>query len=208
MPAKSHGRRGLVGYSPWGCEESDMTERLHSHFSLACTGEGNGNPLQYSCLENPRGRGAWWAAVCGVAQSWTWLKQLSSSSSKGELITITDWIHNLLFKIRWILKVIRPDINHFFLFKKKNYIEQTRILTWRGVYGCFSTLWFYLQETGREKKTRMEAEGRRKRKGDDKLIHRYLLVSVWKSRKPSNIERAGRRLLGALGEKNRIDTKA
>ena len=44
-------------------------------------GEGNGNPLQYSCLENPRDRGAWWAAICGVAQSWTWLKRLSSSSS-------------------------------------------------------------------------------------------------------------------------------
>ena len=52
----SHGRRSLVGYSPWGCEESDTTERLHFHFSLSCTGEGNGNPLQCSCLENPRDR--------------------------------------------------------------------------------------------------------------------------------------------------------
>ena len=58
-----------------------MTERLHFHFSLSCTGEGNGNPLQCSCLENPRDGGAWWAAVCGVAQSWTQLKRLSSSSS-------------------------------------------------------------------------------------------------------------------------------
>ena len=57
--------------SPWGCEESDTTERLHFHFSLSCIGEGNGNPLQYSCLENPRDGGAWWAAVCGVAQSQT-----------------------------------------------------------------------------------------------------------------------------------------
>ena len=55
-------------------------ERLSFHFSLSCTGEGNGNPLQCSCLENPRGRGAWWAAVYGVAQSRTWLKRLSSSS--------------------------------------------------------------------------------------------------------------------------------
>ena len=55
--------------------------RLHFHFSLSCTGEGNGNPLQYSCLENPRDGGAWWAAVYGVAQSQTRLKQLSSSSS-------------------------------------------------------------------------------------------------------------------------------
>ena len=54
LPGKSHGQRSLVGYSPWGREESDTTERLHFHFSLSCTGEGNGNPLQYSCLENPR----------------------------------------------------------------------------------------------------------------------------------------------------------
>ena len=61
-----------------------MTERLHFHFSLSCTGEGNGNPLQCSCLENPRGGGAWWAAVCGVAQSQTGLKRLSSSSSSSK----------------------------------------------------------------------------------------------------------------------------
>ena len=80
LPGKSHGQRSLVGFRPWGHEESDMTERLHFHFSLSCIGEGNGNPLQYSCLENPRDRGAWWAAVYGVTQSWTWLKWLSSSS--------------------------------------------------------------------------------------------------------------------------------
>ena len=55
------------------------TERLHFHLSLSCIGEGNGNPLQCSCLENPRDGGAWWAAVYGVAQSWTQLKRLSSS---------------------------------------------------------------------------------------------------------------------------------
>ena len=60
----------------------DMTERLHFHFSLSCTGEGNGNPLQCSCLENPRDRGAWWAAIYGVAESQTRLKRLSSSSSQ------------------------------------------------------------------------------------------------------------------------------
>ena len=58
-----------------------MTERLHFHFSLSCTREGNGNPLQCSCLENPRDGGAWWAAIYGVAQSRTRLKRLSSSSS-------------------------------------------------------------------------------------------------------------------------------
>ena len=76
---------GLVGYSPWGREESDTTERLHFHFSLSCIGEGNGNPLQCSCLENPRDGGAWWAAVYGVAQSRKRLKQLSSSSSSSSL---------------------------------------------------------------------------------------------------------------------------
>ena len=91
LPGKSHGRRSLVGCSPWGRKESDRTEPLHFHFSLSCTGEGNGNPLQCSCLENPRDGGAWWAAVYGVAQSWTRLKQLSSScssSSSSSSITI------------------------------------------------------------------------------------------------------------------------
>ena len=60
--------------------ESDTIERLHFQFSLSCIGEGNGNPLKCSCLENPRDGGAWWATICGVAQSRTWLKQLSSSS--------------------------------------------------------------------------------------------------------------------------------
>ena len=79
LPGKSHGWRSLVGCSPWGREESDRTERLPFHFSLWCIGEGNGNPLQCSCLENLRDGGAWWAAVSGVAKSRTRLKQLSSS---------------------------------------------------------------------------------------------------------------------------------
>ena len=74
LPGKSHGRRSLVGCSPWGHEESDTDEPLHFHFSLSCIGEGNGNPLQCSCLENPRDGGARWAAVYGVAQSRTQLK--------------------------------------------------------------------------------------------------------------------------------------
>ena len=81
---KIHGQRSLVGCSPWGREESDTTDGLHFHFSLSCVGEGNGNPLQCSCLENPRDGGAWWAAVSGVAQSRTRLKRLSSSSSNSD----------------------------------------------------------------------------------------------------------------------------
>ena len=80
LPGKFRGQRSLEGCSPWGHEESDMTEQLPFHFSLSCIGEGNGNPLQCSRLENPRDRGAWWASVYGVAQSQTQLKRLSSSS--------------------------------------------------------------------------------------------------------------------------------
>ena len=80
LPGKSHGWRSLVVYSPWGRKELDTTERHHFHFSLSCIEEGNGNPLQCSCLENPRDWGACWAAIYGVAQSRTQLKWLSSSS--------------------------------------------------------------------------------------------------------------------------------
>ena len=77
LPRKSHGRRSLVGCSPWGREESDITERLHFDFSLSCIGEGNGNPLQCSCLETPRDGGAWWAAIYGVTQSRTRLSDFT-----------------------------------------------------------------------------------------------------------------------------------
>ena len=77
---KSHGWRSLVGCGPWARYESDTTERLHFQFSLSCIGEGNGNPFQCSCLENPRNRGAWWAAIYGVTQSQIQLTWLSSSS--------------------------------------------------------------------------------------------------------------------------------
>ena len=77
LPGNSHGWRRQVGCSTWGCQESDTTERLHFHSS--CIEEGNGNPLQCSCLETPRNGAAWWAVVYGVAQSRTRLKRLSSS---------------------------------------------------------------------------------------------------------------------------------
>ena len=76
LPRKSHGWRSLVGCSP-----------CHFHFSLSCTGEGNGNPLQCSCLENPRDGGAWPAAVYGVAKSRTRLKLLSSSSIVSSVVS-------------------------------------------------------------------------------------------------------------------------
>ena len=77
-----------------GSLESDTTEQLHFHFSLSCIGEGNGNPLQCPCLENPRDVEAWWAAIYGVAQSWTRLKRLSSSSSSSFSLTVNKQTQN------------------------------------------------------------------------------------------------------------------
>ena len=96
LPGESHGWKSLVGCGPWGLEESDTTERLHFHFSLSCIGEGNGTPLQCSCLENPRDGGACWAAIYGVTQSRTRRKQLSSSSSSMRTSVILDWESDLL----------------------------------------------------------------------------------------------------------------
>ena len=96
LPGKSHGQRSLVGCGPWGREESDTTEQLPFHFSLSCIGEGNGNPLQCSCLENPRDGGAWWAAIYGVTQSRTRLKWLSSRLPISFLIAYPNTL--LVFK--------------------------------------------------------------------------------------------------------------
>ena len=102
LPGKSHGQRSLVGCSPWGRWGSDTTERLHFHFSLPCIREGNGNPLQCSCLENPRDRGAWWAAIYRVTQTQTWLKWLSSSSSRSiRRSGFNPWVGNVLWRRAW-----------------------------------------------------------------------------------------------------------
>ena len=127
LPGKSHGHRSLVGCSPWGRWGSDRTERLHFHFSLSCIGEGNGNPLQCSYLENPRDGGVWWAAVYGVAQSWAQLKWLSSSSSmvfignlvklhnrwvkyKHHLYTFEIWIYRNSSWINYLIRTIFPFV--------------------------------------------------------------------------------------------------
>ena len=97
------------GLQSMGLLESDTTERLPFLFSLSCIGEGNGNPLQCSCLENPRDGGAWWASVCGVAQSRTRLKRLNSSSSRPGNTKIVPpphqsvqvcWLRNISFAHR------------------------------------------------------------------------------------------------------------
>ena len=111
LPGKSHGRRSLVGCSPWSYEESDTTEWLPFYFSLSCIGEGNGNPLQCSCLENPRDGGAWWAAIYGVAQGRT-LKWLSNSKACHQIFRICLWPYSFkplttpILKLKWALNII------------------------------------------------------------------------------------------------------
>src|SRR5574341_1383723 len=107
MPEKSHGWRSLVGCSPL-----DTTERLHFDFSLSCIGEGNGSPLQCSCLENPRDGGAWWAAFYGVAQSQIRLKQLSSSNSCWSLVCYLNY-----FPPRWKTFVVLEKFKSHCLYK-------------------------------------------------------------------------------------------
>ena len=96
-----------------GSLESDTTERVHFHFSLSCIGEGNGNPLQCSCLENPRDGEVWWAAVYGVSQSQTRLKRLSSSSSSSISQTcLTSWA--LAYNIPWNILSSASNIESLF----------------------------------------------------------------------------------------------
>ena len=90
--------------------------QLHFHFSLSYIGEGNGNPLQCSCLENPRDRGAWWAAVYGVAQSWTWLKRLSSSSSI-EFCQMLFFLHQLIWSCNFSSLVCKCGGLYWLIFK-------------------------------------------------------------------------------------------
>ena len=140
LPGKSHGWRSLVGCSPWGREESDTTERLHFHSSLSCTGEGNGNPLQCSCLENPKDGGAWWAAVYGVAQSRTRLKWLSSSTSSNLSQCNWSWVP---LPSLWLTSLSKMLLYSFscpifvpFKIEKKQRKEGTETKLW-----CWTKLW-------------------------------------------------------------------
>ena len=123
------------GLQSGGREESDTTERLHFHFSLSCIGGGNGNPLQCSCLKNPRDRGAWWAAVSGVPQSRTRLKRLSSSSSSsmfsGEVSVQIFWsFFNWVGFYFWVLRVLftfwMPVLYHIQVLQMQVILEQRR----------------------------------------------------------------------------------
>ena len=129
-----------------GLLESDTTEWLHFHFSLSCIGEGNGNPLQCSCLENPRDGGAWWAAIYGVAQSRTWLTRLSSSSSSSYEIFACFYILKIAFDL-FFLKFMGLHFSlmiHFELI----FVESVRfglkfiiiIIFWLWVFSCSSAI--------------------------------------------------------------------
>ena len=160
LPRKSHGWRSLVGCSPWGRWGSDTSERLHFHFSLSCIGEGNENPLQCSYLGNPRDRGAWWAAVYGVAQSRIRLKQLSSSSSRMNLKDImlskisqaqktnTTWSH--LWAESKIVKLIEAESR---MVVAKDWGEKGTLLhcwwEWKLVQPLWRTVWGSLKTKSR-----------------------------------------------------------
>ena len=104
LPGKCYGWRSLVGCSPWGSEELDMNEWLHFHFSLSCIGEGNGNPLQCSCLENPRD---------GVAQSQT---RLSGSMQYSEIFIIFSFYNVYLRIVLWYLRLSISSTSSYIFF--------------------------------------------------------------------------------------------
>ena len=119
LPGKPHGQRSLVGCSLWGHWESDTTEQLHFHFSLSCIGEGNGNPLRCSCLENPRDGEAWWAAVYGVAQSQTRLKRLSTSSSSLSFkLTCNPALSNFMALANVVIKRAKHVVDLYYDFSR------------------------------------------------------------------------------------------
>ena len=128
---------GLQSMGRW---ESGMTEWLHFHFLLSCIGEGNGNPLQCSCVDNPRDTGAWWAAVFGVAQSWTRLKRLSSSSSSSLVV-------------QWCLTLCDP-LDSSLPGSSVHGIFQERILEWVAISYCRGSspprVWTHLSCLGRQ----------------------------------------------------------
>ena len=130
LPGESHGWRSLEGCSPWGRWESDTAERLHFHCSLSCIGVGDGDPLPCSCLENPRDGGAWWAAVYGVAQSWTRLKRLSSSR-RG---TTEGWVMELglilfILHCNWHCWLAIPNIFAAFSFLRQPWFHLYSVLS-------------------------------------------------------------------------------
>ena len=132
LPGKSHGRRGLVGCSPWGRLESDMTERLHFPFSLSCIGEGNGNPLQCSCLENPRDGGAWW----GLTESDT---TEATQQQQQLLISYPVFLFTPLISSSDLIMLSFPQLFHFKRFSVKMLFSMS-LLQCLENYGDFSIM--------------------------------------------------------------------
>ena len=137
-----------MGCSPWGRKESDTTERHHFHFSLSCVGEGNGNPLQCSCLENPRDRGAWWAAVHGVAQSRTRLKRVSSSSSSPAFESLIHFEFIFVYGVRncssFLLLHLVDQFSQHHLLKRLSFLQCVFLFA-SFVKGMVSIgVWIYL----------------------------------------------------------------
>ena len=137
LPGKSHGWRSLKGCSPWGRWELDMTQWLHFHFSLSCIGEANGNPLQCSCLENPRDGGAWWAAVYGIALSQTRLKRLSSSSSKCSWEYLALAMNHFLEKFR----LLKARIAYLPKTQLRWQLRENSLKRWSSVYTLTRRPW-------------------------------------------------------------------
>ena len=158
LPGKSHGQRSFVGCSPWGCKESDTTERLHIHFSLSCIGEGNGNPLQCSCLENPRDGGAWWAAVYGVAQLRSRKPEITTSQPLGEALR----------------NVLLPA-EHFNLNLKSLYLNRGCILSPVLTAICFSPRFGNMRKASKPGKARERGEVL---KGVGALLSNWLHICV------------------------------
>ena len=129
LPGKSHGRRSLVGCSPWGRKESDTTERLHFHFPLSHIREGNGNPLQCSCLENPRDGGTWWAAFLGshrVGQNWS---DLAAAAGYSTLTLIQNvWRFEVVSSI--LSRPLLFAIAHCWSFSSTDKVDSPDIHKW------------------------------------------------------------------------------
>ena len=139
-----------------GSLELDTTERLHFYFSLSCIGEGNGNPLQCSCLENPRDGGAWWADIYGVVQSRTRLKWLSSSSSSKVQKVLTGGLSSIVTKLStirntwsgpWTANGQAPPIAFLFLessraLRKLNLSKLSADVDTAGLGWLFENHWF------------------------------------------------------------------
>ena len=135
-----------------GSLESDTTERLHFHFSLSCTGEGNGNPLQCSCLESPRDGGTWWAAVSGVAQSRTRLKRLSSSSEASEAPSGSIWLFDFFVLSAFVPQKLETLFLHgsypnvlkvYYLLKGGELGRMGRVeMSYRNTFHLWYMLWF------------------------------------------------------------------